>query len=43
MVRAPFWLPNAGRWDMQRLIRSLAQILCDDLAKAEKAKDGKKS
>ena len=24
------------------LIRSLAQILCDDLARAEKAKDGKK-
>ena len=27
---------------MQQLIRSLAQILCDDLARAEKAKDGKK-
>ena len=28
---------------MQRLIRSLAQILCEDLARAEKAKDGKKN
>ena len=27
---------------MHCLIRSLAQTLCDDLARAEKAKDGKK-
>ena len=42
MVRAPFWLPNAGYWSMQWVIRSSAQTMCDDLARAEEATDGKK-
>ena len=35
-------LPNAGCCYMLCLIRSLAEIRCDDLARAEEATDGKK-
>ena len=42
MVRAPLSTPTAGRSFMHCLIRSLAHTMCDDLARATEALDGKK-